>query len=178
MGDSSMSVQGLTTLVDDDAMSTFYFLTEAVRRSEHDLRILFTDTANIEKQIQGTYIIESLGINSGKEPGQSDYDISFKGSGTISLADPEDAGGDLPGDIQWDWWETVEGENTITGAGFYGRNFAGETVLLVDREGMQYDEVTGTPSGRQYSKTSSVITFDASLPFNSGERVYVIWQSV
>jgi predicted secreted protein len=177
MSDSRMSVQGLTTLVDDTSYSPMYFLQEGVRRTEQDLRILFTDEGGISKQVQGSYLVKTIQMT-GKADDFSEFDMGFEGTGTISLEDPDDSGSDIPGDVQWDWWEAVEGQNTITGAGHYGRSFAGEELILVDREGIQYDEVLSSPAGRQYSNSGSVISFDAALPFNLGERVYVIWQNV
>lgn len=178
ISDSGMSVQGLTTLVDDEKLSTFYFLQETVRRSELDLRILFTDEGNIQKQIQGIYVIESIGVNGGRIGDWSDFNIEFKGTGTISLADPEDDGSSIPGDLQWDWWETTPGASSITGPGFYGRSFAGEQLIMVDREGLQYDEVVSGQTGRQYSSDGTTISFDANLTFNDNERVFVLWREV
>lgn len=177
MSDCSMGVQGLTTLVDDTTYSPMYFLQEAIRRTEQDLRILFTDEGGISKQIQGSFLVKKINMT-GKADDFSEFDMEFDGTGGISLADPEDSGSDISGDYQWDWWATTPGASTISGAGNYGRSFAGETLLLVDREGIQYDEVASGPSGRQYSFNGTTISFDPALVFNSGERVYVIWKNV
>lgn len=178
MSDSSMSVQGLTTLVDATTYSPMYFLQEAVRRVEQDLRILFTDEGGVSKQVQGNYLVKSIQLT-GKADDFSEFDIEFDGTGTISLADASDSGSEIAGTVNWDVWDLAEGATSVTGAGTYGRSFAGENVVLVDREGLQYDEVASGPSGRQYSKSSTVISFDPTLPGNpGGERVYVIWQEV
>lgn len=178
MSDSSMSVQGLTTLVDSTTYSPFYFLQEAVRRTEQDLRMLFTDEAGVSRQVQGSYLIKSIQLT-GKADDFSEFDMEFDGTGTISLADASESGSVIAGIVMWDVWDLAEGATSITGTGTYGRSFAGENVVLVDREGIQYDEVASGPSGRQYSKSSTVISFDTTLPGNpGGERVYVIWQEV
>lgn len=177
ISDCSLSVQGVTTLENNSTASVLYFLQEGVRRTEQDLRITFTDEAGVQKQIQGMFLLESTQMT-GDVSGFSEFDMEFQGTGGFTQSDLTDESGEILGDVEWDWWDTVEGGNTITGPGNYGRSFAGEEVMLVDREGMQYDEVAGTPSGRQYSKDSTTITFDSSLPFNPGERVYVFWQNV
>lgn len=176
ISDSKMSVQGLTNLVDDTVYSPFYFLQEGVRRTEQDLRILFTDENGIQKQVQGFYLVESIQL-SGKSDDFSEYDIEFQGTGTISLEDPDGDTGDIPGNIQFDWWPLAEGATTISGPGNFGRSFTGEPIKLVDREGIQMDEVTVLSDGRQYTTDGTTLTFlNAGNP--GGERVYVMWQTV
>lgn len=179
MGDSSMSVNGLVTLVDSTTQSPFYFLQEAVRRNEVDLRILFTDEGAIQKQVQGNYLIQTIKLT-GKADDFSEFDIEFQGTGDISLADPDDeSGSDIPGDVQFDWWPLDEGETSITGTGHYGRSFSGELILEVDREGIEQEPVTGSPSGREYANSGTIISFDSTLPGNpGGERVFVLWRNV
>lgn len=175
MSDSRMGVQGLTTLVDDTSYSPFYFLQEGVRRTEQDLRILFTDEGGIQKQVQGSYLIKSIQLT-GKADDFSEYDIEFEGTGSISLEDPEASGSDIPGNIQFDWWEGAGGETSITGPGHYGRSFAGESVKYVDIEGIGHDLVSGTPGNREYANTGTVISF--LIPLEAGGRVYVLWETV
>lgn len=177
ISDCSLSVQGLTTLLNNSTSSIMYFLLEGVRRVEQDLRIIFTDEDGLQKQIQGMFVLESSQLT-GEVSGFSEFDMEFQGTGGFSISDVVDESGTpIPGDYQWDWWEAVEGGNTITGAGNYGRSFAGKELLLVDREGIQYDEVVSGPVGRQYSNSSTIISFDTDLPFNPGERVFVIWKN-
>lgn len=178
ISDCSLSVQGLTTLLNNSTSSIMYFLLEGVRRVEQDLRIIFTDEDGLQKQIQGMFVLESSQLT-GEVSGFSEFDMEFQGTGGFSISDVVDESGTpIPGDIQWDWWDTTPGGTSITGVGHYGRSFAGEELLLVDREGIQYDEVASSPTGRQYANSGTVISFDATLPFNSGERVYVLWQNI
>lgn len=48
---------------------------------------------------------------------------------------------------------------------FYDSILAFREILCVKREGIQYDEVTGTPVGRQFKYTSGAgtIDFDANI---------------
>jgi hypothetical protein len=175
MSDCSMSVQGLTTLVDDTTYSPMYFLQEGVRRTEQDLRILFTDEGGISKQIQGSFLVRKIQLT-GKADDFSEFDMEFDGTGAISLADPDDSGSDIPGNIQFDWWEGAGGETSITGPGHYGRSFSGESVKYVDIEGIGHELVSGTPGNREYANTGSVISFQ--IPLEPGGRVYVLWETV
>lgn len=175
MSDSRMSVQGVTTLVDDTTYSPMYFLQEGIRRTEQDLRMLFTDEAGIIKQIQGSFLVKTI-QTTGKADDFSEFDIEFEGTGSISLADPDESGEEIPGDIQWDWWEMAEGDLSVSGPGHFGRNFVGESILEVDREGTQYDAVASGPDSRQYVYNGTTVAF--LNPANPGERVYVLWKTV
>jgi hypothetical protein len=178
ISDCSLSVQGLTTLENNSTASVLYFLQEAVRRTDQDLRITFTDEDGLQKQIQGLFLMESSQLN-GEVAGFSEFDIEFQGNGGFTISDIVDESGEgLPGEVNWDWWEAVEGENTISGTGNYGRSFAGKELLLVDREGLQYDEVIVSPSGRQYMFDGTEISFDTGLPFNPEERVFILWKNI
>jgi hypothetical protein len=177
ISDCSLSVQGLTTLENNATASVMYFLLEAVRRTDQDLRITFTDEDGLQKQIQGLFLMESAQLN-GEVAGFSEFDMEFQGNGGFTISDMVDESGEgLPGEVNWDWWEGVEGENTISGPGNYGRSFSGDDILLVDREGVQYDEVAIGPVGRQYSTNGTILSFDPDLPFNPGERVFVLWEN-
>lgn len=179
ISDCTLSVQGLTTLENNTTISALYFIQEGVRRAEQDLRIIFTDEDSLQKQIQGMFILESSQL-SGEVSGFSEFDMEFQGTGGFAISEvEEESGAGIPGDVAWDWWETVEGANSITGVGHYGRSFAGQDIIEVDREGLQYDEVPGTPADgeRQYSQDGTTITFPSGNPFEAGTRVFVIWQN-
>lgn len=179
MGDSKMSVHGLTTLIDDaTAYSPMYFLQEAVRRTEQDLRLLLIDEGNIIKQIQGSYLVSRINVT-GAATDFSEFDIDFEGTGTISLADADESGATLiNGDVQFDWWEMGAGDTSVTGPGHFGRSFAGEDIILVVQEGIQYNETAGTPGAREYANSGTVISFVSDTPAVGGERVYVMWKNV
>jgi len=178
LSDCSMSVHGLMTLENNSTISPLYFLQEAIRRIEQDLRITFTDESGIQKQVQGMFLLESAPIQ-GDVTAFSEFDLQFQGTGGFTISDVTDESGSIPGDVDWDWWDGAEGENTITGPGHYGRSFAGKEIIEVDREGLQFDEVDTTPvdGSRTYQQDGTTITFPAASLFNAGERVFVIWQN-
>lgn len=179
MSDCKASIHGLTTLENDTTLSVLYFLQEGVRRSELDLRFRFTDEAGVAKQVQGIFLIEGIPVQ-GDVSAFSEFDINFQGTGGVSISsiDSEDESGEgLPGEVQWDWWDAVEGETTITGTGHYGRSFAGKEIIEVDRDGTQYNEIESTPAGAEFSYDGTTIQFPADNPFGEGIRVFVIWQN-
>lgn len=177
ISDSQMSVSGLTTLENDSSLSVFYFLQEGVRRSELDIRIRFKDEALVEKQIQGIMVIESIRIG-GQVDDFSEFDISFQGTGPVTQSDIDPGDTGLPGQVLWDWWDTTPGEFSISGPGHYGRSFAGQDVLEVDREGTEFSQDGGNPPSMalRFYDGVSTIYFNPDLPFNPGTRVFAIWQ--
>lgn len=178
IGDNRASVQGLTTIEADGKLSVLYFLQEAVRRSELDLRFTLTDESAVTKQIQGIYLVASISAN-GEVSAFAEFDIAFEGTGGISISDVDDESGTvgLPGQVLWDWWEVGDGDTSITGPGHYGRSFTGQDVIEVDREGIQYDYNGGAPVGRTYDYDGTTISFDPLNPMVAGARVFVIWQA-
>lgn len=51
-------------------------------------------------------------------------------------------------------------------------------IYLVMREGVGYTKVTTAPSGRQFRYVSATgeIEFDSTIPFNAGEKIYVLYK--
>lgn len=180
ISDFSMSMDGLMTLKNDENISILYMLQEGVRRTEQDVRIRYTDELDLQKQVQGVVLVESISL-SGSTDAFVEFSLSMQGTGPITIGAPTGGDGDspgtgIPGDVQFDWWDTTPGASSITGVGHYGRTFANKDVIEVAREGTQYDEVVSGPSNRQYANSGTVISFDTLNPFNAGERVYVVWQ--
>lgn len=181
MSDCAASVQGLTTLESDTKITVMYLLQEAVRRTELDLRFRFIDEAAVEKQIQGFFLLESQEL-AGQVSAFSEFDVNFLNTGGFTISTVDDESGEpLPEGLQWDWWETTPDATSITGAGHYGRSFAGvpfENIIEVDREGTQYDLVESAPEGREctYDEVDT-ISFDPANPFPEGVRVFVIWKT-
>lgn len=179
ISDCRASVQGLTTLVNDTTISALYFLQEGVRRSEQDLRFRFTDEGGLQKQVQGLFIVSSVKLT-GDVSGFAEHAIDYEGTGGFSISTIDDgSSGTSTGDVLWDWWEVADGAVTITGAGHYGRSFAGRPtidIIEVDREGSQYNYVASSPTGLQFTYDGTTIAFDPANPMVAGARVFVIWQ--
>jgi len=176
MSNTTGSVNGLTTLVsDDEVLSILYFLQEAVRRTEQDIRFSFKDQSGIEKQIQGLYLIENLRISAGVGS-FSEFSLSLVGNSqpSITAIDPDTP--TVPGTILSDWWVALPDTNFISGDGDRnGYSFAGGRIIEVAREGTQINESDVATEGF-YSYNGTAIYFDPNNPFNDGERVFVIWE--
>lgn len=176
--DIAASFSGVTkTGQADGVISPFYFLTEAVRRNEGQYRVMFTDENGTEKIIGITGLIESLDM-SGEVSSFSTSDMSIKGTGGFEIDPVDPPGPQVCDEFYSDWWTTTPGATSISGlSSVLGLSFAGLDVIEVDREGLQHDIIeTGTPGNREAKYTGgSTIDFDPTNPFNSGERVFVIW---
>lgn len=177
MSDWSGTVSGVVkTGSADSVLGPFYFLQEGVRRTEGDYVFKFIDDDDSLKTIECTGVIEEITM-SGNVGEYASWDLNLTGTGgfeitTTSVPAPESAD-----QVDSDWWSTTAGQTYISGSSYNAKSLAGKELLEVWREGVQYDIVTGTPSGRQCKFTSGTgrVDFDTSLPFNSGETVFAIW---
>src|SRR6188472_3860305 len=85
MSDCTANVQGLVSLVTDTTVSVFYFLQEAIRRTEQQLRFRFTDEGGNTQSIEGNWLVSSTSIN-GDVSAFSEFDLSFPGTSGVTLA--------------------------------------------------------------------------------------------
>lgn len=73
--------------------------------------------------------------------------------------------------------------NTTPGLTYvnYPPQFLGLSIVCVKREGVQFDRTTSAPSGREWKLSGGLsikIQFDSTNPFNSGEKVFVIYKPI
>ena len=189
ISDTRGSVQGLTTLQNSTTRLTiFHFLQEAIRRTEQTLRFVFLDEAGFTRYLSGIFLVKTVNINSDVSA-FSEFDLQLEGTGNIDIGvvippggsgsgdDSGDSGESFCPELFSDYWETVEGETSISGIGVQGRSFAGQQIIEVDREGTEHEAVTGTPGNREYAYDSINVSFDPANPFNAGERIFVIWKA-
>lgn len=176
ISDCRGSVQGLTTLKNTASkLTAFYFLQEAIRRTEQDLRFVFTDDSGYTRYIQCMFLVKSHGLTA-ESSSFSEFDLQLEGTGAPTIGVVELIETTCP-ELFSDTWEAEEGESSVSGVGQEGRSFAGGDILEVDREGLQYDYTAGSPGNRQFSYNGTEITFEN--PFNEGgERVLVVWKGV
>lgn len=177
LGDSRGSVQGLTTINSSpNRLTPFHFLQEAIRRSEQDIRFVFQDEAGDTRYIQGLFLVRAMNFT-GEISSFSEFDLSLEGTGDITIGTVE-----LPPDLicpilESDTWETEEGETSISGLGRQNKSFAGNEILEVDREGLQYDYKPGSsPGNREFGYNGTEIFFE--VPFYEGETVLVVWKQM
>lgn len=176
ISDCSGSVQGLTTINNTPTrLSAFYFLQEAVRRTEQDLRFVFVDEIGDTRYITGLFLVRALALT-GDTSSFSEFDLSLDGTGGVSIGTVDSPGSITCPGIESDTWDTTPGGTSISGAGLEGKEFDGHEILEVDREGTQYDYTSGTPGNREFAYNGTVISFDTTNPFNAGEKVFVVWK--
>jgi len=177
ISDCRGSVQGvLTTGNTATRLSNFYFLQEAIRRSEIEMQFVYEDVSGGIVVVAGLFLVRTDDISS-EVNAFAEFDLQLEGTGGITITEVDPNPPVECQTIYSDWWVTSEGESGISGVGHFGRSFAGHTVIEVDREGTEHDIVdTGTPLNRQAKYTGgSTITFDPAIPFNDGEIIFVIW---
>jgi len=171
----SMSVSGLTKIVNTASICFFYLLQTSVRRLEVAVRMTFTDDEGSSNMITGNILLGQMDIN-GPVSGFSEANIELKGTGPFEIGATVDPPATDCG-IYADYWNFPAGDTYIQGTSVvHGYSLEAVTLISVDREGLAYDIVTGTPSGRQckHNNTTGVVSFDTAIPSN-GETVWVVF---
>lgn len=172
LSDCTASIQGLTSLVTDTTVSVFYFLQEAIRRTEIDMRFRFIDEAGNTQAITGTWLVSTTGLN-GDVSAFSEFDISFQGTGGVTL---EPVVIDSPGDVMCEVQETLqltlgEGSTSVASGLLVGSD---REIIFVDREGIGHSQTTGTPGNRQFvfdSSTGEVAFLNPGNPGGEGIEI-------
>lgn len=186
MSDVRGQVSGLMTLASTATrLSVVYFLQEAIRRSELDMIFSFTDEAGLERQIAGKFLVQAVALTHDVSS-FGEFDLSLEGTGDITIGEPDSPAEFVCPRVFSDWWETEEGETSITGPGVSGKSFTGHNMIEVDREGTQFDYTDGTLGDRQYTSNGTAPTaetqgtFGTTISFrdgfNPGEKIFVIWE--
>ena len=180
----SMSVSGLTKVANAATLSFFYMLQTSVRRTQQTVRMTFEDAAGAAKQITGSVYIGQLDIN-GPATEFSSASIELKGTGGYTIEDVEPP---VVTEYEYfsDYWQTVNGQNYISGASsgeYTGVAYtlgATDIPMLVDVEGTSYNLVTGTPTAGErecrFTTSPQRITFPADLIFDGTQRVFVMFK--
>ena len=156
-------------------VSAFYLIQEGVRRTESTYKFEWEDNAAVTKTITGAFLVQAVNISTDVQS-FSKFDLSIEGTGAFTIDETDSPTEVVDENIDSDYWTTTDGETSISGTSVGGKSTTGKTLLAVSREGVVYDIVSGTPSGRQAKHTSGTTSFDAALPFNSGETVWQMWK--
>lgn len=177
ISDNRGSVQGLTTLENSATkLSVLYFLQEAIVRAEQTLRFVFTDEGGLTKYITGTYLVRAVALTADVSA-FAEFDLQLEGTGGVEIGTVDPPIDTLCPELQSDTWETTPGESSISGLGMEGKTYEGDEILVVFREGTQYDYTAGAPGNREYSYDGVNISFDPLNPFNPDEKVNVVWKA-
>lgn len=181
ISDFSASVQGLTTLYNqsDTVSGAFYFLQEAIRRTEQEIKFLFADSSGVTRTITGDFLVESQQLTGGADGDFSEFDLELQGTGDLNLSTVESPPEAQCFEAFSDSWDLTPGASTFSGTGIEGRSFAGQEVIAVVREAAPPLRYTaGTPGDGEYSYDGTTITTWTGNPYMSGEKTFVIWQQV
>lgn len=180
ISDFSGSVQGLVTLYNQSGkVGCFYFLQEAIRRTEQTLKFLFTDSSGVIREIIGNFLIESEQLSGGAEGDFAEFDLALEGTGNLTVSEVSSPPGAECFESFSDWWDLTPGASTFSGTGAEGRSFAGQEILEVVRENAPPLKPTvGTPGDREYLFDGTTITTWTGNPYSSGERAFVLWQQI
>lgn len=177
ISDCRGSIQGvLISESTSTRLSAWHFLQEGIRRSERTMRFVFTDEYGAEKVINGTFLVAVVGLVADVNA-FTDFDIQLEGTGDIDITSILPPAALLCEDWRRDSWLLAEGATTISGAGLEGESFAGKEILLVFREGMQFDEAEATPGNREFGYDGTTISFEnPGMPASpSLEKITVVW---
>jgi len=165
-----------------DRYSPFYLLQEAVRRAENEWQFEFINGDGETVTITGVFLIEGIEI-SGDVASFSQSTVNIIGSG-LPVIDESPSGGDSPAtdeNVDSDWWNVTVGTNNLTGLSQGGKTFAGKTVLAVSRATRDYYVITsGTATGDKvrHDTVNDMLLFDVSMPFETGETVWIMWKDL
>lgn len=161
----------------NDRYSPFYLLQEAVRRSEGSWEFAFTNEDNETKTIRGTALIEGINLT-GDINSFGQATVNIVGTGGVVIDESGSTGG-VDENVDSDYWTTTAGQYVISGNSVGSKSLVGKTVLAVGLRGNVYDPITsGTPTNLQakFSSLAGSVTFDSSIPFESGDTVWVMWK--
>src|SRR5574343_56785 len=168
MMNATLSMTGVTTLDNTNGrVSVLYLMQQSIRRSVQDLIITLTDDDGSDIVISFSAIITTTGFNR-DVASYSNSNVTFRITGPVTfdtvITPP------TPEEVFSIYLNTVAGLTSVSDS-----DLIGVDILQVARTGSTHNETTGTPTGRQfkYTSVSGTISFDASIPFESGEDVYV-----
>lgn len=181
ISDFNADISGLVTLYNQSGKvgGAFYFLEEGIRRTEQQIKILFTDSLGVIRSIIGNYLVESQQLSGGAEGDFAEYDLHLEGTGDLEVTEVESPPAAECFEAFSDWWDLTPGASTFSGTGNAGRSFAGQEIIEVVRENsVPLKAVAGTPGDREYKFDGTTITTDPANPYSAGERAFVIWQQV
>lgn len=181
ISDFSADISGLVVLYNQSGKisGAFHFLQEGIRRTEQQIKILFTDSSGVIRSIIANYLVESQQLTGGAEGDFAEFDLHLEGTGDLEVTEVESPPEAECFESFSDYWDLTPGASTFSGTGVGGKTFAGQEIIEVVRENsVPLKPVVGTPGDREYSFDGTTITTDPGNPYSSGERAFVIWQQV
>lgn len=177
MGDGTVSVTGVTQSNNSNGRAGIvYLMQKAEARELVSLRMVLTDDDGAVITMDFNTIITDTGLS--REIGQySQCDAAFKISGGITYGSIIPAPTEPVCEVQDPLYLTLaEDATSVSDSSLSGSGFTSE-ILEVRREGLQFDETTGTPGNAQFKKTGNTISFrDTGNP--GGERIFILFKTI
>lgn len=171
------SVEGVVTTTNiAESLTIFYYLQEAIRRTEQQFKFSWTDNDGLLKEITGLFVIKDIDIPN-QQGGFSMFTMELQGTGGLTIdpvTDPDDGSDE---GIDSSSWDTTPDATTLSGLSVEGKTFVGKKILLVSRTGAPHSLVTGTPGNLEAQVSDPAganITF--LNPFNVDETVFIVWE--
>ena len=176
MTTANLSIDGVTILDNTgNKVAILYLMQESIRRTPQTMRIRLTDDDGGTKQIAFTALITNNTLSrSYGQYSQSSTSLTITGEPVISaIIDPP--GVACPADPLY--IDVVAGASSVHSALLEA---AGVEILTVARTGTVHNATTGTPGNLQYLFTggtgNGTIAFDATVPFEASEVIYILYK--
>lgn len=169
MSSQDLVCSGVHILDNTGSKISANYLRTNIRRNTQTVRVTQTDDDGNIYIDEFLAVIKIVDINRETSGyGQCSAELKIKGAVSSTTVIPPN-----PEGVGVIYKSTTPGASTVSDA-----ILSGKTILEVDREGIEQDDVSpATPVGRQFKFAGTTITFDAAIPFNAGETVKVIYQS-
>jgi hypothetical protein len=172
MRTTTLTLSGITTLNNSYGRISITYLMQQMRTAK-TFKITMTDDDAQTNIATFSGLIQTAGF-SRETSGYSKSNLTVKVSGAVTWQTVVTA--PTPEDEFALYITVVAAASSVSHA-----NLGGATILQVQREGVGHTETSGTPSGRQFkytdNTTSGTISFDTSIPFDTGEIIYVLYRS-
>lgn len=168
MSSQTLNCTGIHILDNTGSRISANYLRTNIRRVVQAVRVTQTDDDGNVYVDNFSAIIKRVSI-SRDTAGYAQSAVDLRITGTVSSTTVIPPNPDGIGVI---YKSTTPGANTVSDA-----ILSGKTIIEVEREGIEFDLIVGTPVNRQVAFSGTTLTFDAANPFNTGETVKVIYQS-
>lgn len=181
LGQATLTLNGiLTTQIENGKVPVFYLMEDQVRRKLNLYQIVFEDEDGGLQVITFYGIIRRIDLNGDVlQWGQTSVEIQV--SGNFELDQTIILGGASGFTYLSDWWVTVPGQKYCSvGAISSGTKgyllTASDIVLEVDKEGKEFDLVTGVPGNEQARWNTSLLRMEFNTPFNPSATIFVFFK--
>lgn len=172
MSSGTASANGVTKIDNSEGTISWpYLFQTSIRSTILSMRVYMVAQDGDTLQVSFDGFITNLNLT-GDVTAFSQSAVTFRVTGTPVVE--EIVSPPVPGELAELYKTLAEGATSVTDA-----LLDDVEIFLVEREGLQYDETSGTPSGRQfqYNDASNAIVFDTLLPGNpGGESIHILYK--